>query len=199
MRQTTLALTGCQRRHPKDGPPHGILPVVHGILITKIRQDLIAPVFQFENMGNILNEDFTEFLKALNACKVEYVLIGGYAVIYHGYNRTTGDLDVWVNPTDYNYRKLLDAFQQFGLSPFDMTESRFLQTDTEDVFSFGRPPVSIDILTKVRGLTFDETFQNSALLKFDGVDVRMIDIRDLLATKKATNRPKDQDDLEHLK
>ena len=61
-------------------------------------------------MANILNEDFTDFIQTLNACNVEYILVGGYAVIYHGYNRTTGDLDIWVNPTSANYRKLSIAF-----------------------------------------------------------------------------------------
>lgn len=55
-------------------------------------------------MANVLNEDFIEFITTLNACSVEYILVGGYAVIYHGYNRTTGDLDIWVNPTSANYR-----------------------------------------------------------------------------------------------
>ena len=57
-------------------------------------------------MANTLNEDFTDFILALNQAEVEYVLVGGYAVIYHGYNRTTGDLDIWVNPTPANYKKL---------------------------------------------------------------------------------------------
>jgi len=59
---------------------------------------------------NIFNEDFQDFLKALNANEVEYMLIGGYAVIAHGYHRTTGDMDIWVNKTSENYQKLLSAF-----------------------------------------------------------------------------------------
>ncbi len=61
-------------------------------------------------MGNILNEDFVDLLITFNRNKVDYILVGGYAVIYHGYNRTTGDLDLWVNPTSRNYRKMLQAF-----------------------------------------------------------------------------------------
>jgi hypothetical protein len=57
-------------------------------------------------MANVLNADFTEFIDSLNHKEVEYILVGGYAVIYHGYNRTTGDLDIWVNPTSANYKKL---------------------------------------------------------------------------------------------
>jgi hypothetical protein len=149
-------------------------------------------------MGNILNDDFIDFLKLFNQFQVDYILVGGYAVIFHGYNRTTGDLDVWVKPTVNNYRKMLLAFKEFGLSPFNMTENLFLNLDENDVFTFGRPPVCIDILTKVKGLDFDNVFINSSMVKFDGLDVKMIDIRDLKNAKKAAGRAKDIDDLEHL-
>lgn len=149
-------------------------------------------------MANILNEDFTEFIQTLNECNVEYILVGGYAVIYHGYNRTTGDLDVWVNPTKENYKKLSLAFSKFGMSVFDMNETKFMNTSNYDVFTFGRPPICIEILTKVKGLEFPETYINSTFTKFDNVDVRMIDIRDLKQAKRAANRSKDKDDLEHL-
>lgn len=149
-------------------------------------------------MANVLNQDFTEFIVALNSAKVEYLLVGGYAVIFHGYNRTTGDLDIWVNPTSTNYTRLQKAFVAFGMSLFDMTEKKFLTTEQYDVFTFGRPPVCIEILTAVKGLTFKETYTNSSLQEFDNILVRMIDIRDLITAKKAANRNKDKDDLEHL-
>lgn len=149
-------------------------------------------------MGNILNEDFLDFLKLFNEFQVEYILVGGYAVIFHGYNRTTGDLDVWVNPTIPNYKKMMMAFKAFGLSPFNMTEDLFLNSNENDVFTFGRPPVSIDILTKVKGLEFDKAFTNSSMVIFDGVEVNMIDLRDLKKAKMAAGRAKDMDDLEHL-
>ena len=149
-------------------------------------------------MGNILNQDFVDFLTALNASDVEYIIVGGYAVIYHGYNRTTGDLDIWIKPSHENYNKLLRAFGVFGMSSFDMTEEKFLNQVNYDVFTFGRPPVSIDILTNVKGLDFNNSFANSSLTEFDKVQVRMIDIHDLLTSKKASNRPKDMDDLNHL-
>ncbi len=149
-------------------------------------------------MGNILNQDFVDFLNALNTSEVEYIIVGGYAVIYHGYNRTTGDLDIWINHTSENYIKLQKAFGIFGMSLFDMTKEKFLNHSNFDVFTFGRPPVSIDILTKVKGLDFKEVFANSSLTEFDGVKVRMIDIRDLLITKKASSRPRDLDDINHL-
>lgn len=149
-------------------------------------------------MGNILNDDFIDFLKSFNHYHVDYILVGGYAVIFHGYNRTTGDLDVWVKPTKENFGKMILAFKAFGLSPPNMTEAIFLNASENDVFTFGRPPVCIDILTQVKGLDFNDTFSNSSMEKLDGLDVNMIDIRDLKSAKRAAGRAKDMDDLEHL-
>ncbi len=149
-------------------------------------------------MANILNDDFTDFILALNKAEVDYILVGGYAVIFHGYNRTTGDLDIWVNPSPENYRKLIKAFDIFRMPLFDMTEEKFLNTEEFDVFTFGRPPVQIEILTKVKGLEFDSTLNQSSLLEYDGVLVRMIDLADLIKAKKAAGRAKDQADLENL-
>lgn len=149
-------------------------------------------------MANILNDDFKDFLIALNKEGVEYIVVGGYAVIFHGYNRTTGDLDVWINPTEINYQRVIRAFQSFGMGLFGMTIDRFLDTQNYDVFTFGRPPVCIEILTKVKGLDFGETFPRSQNQLFDGITVNIVDIRDLIVAKKASGRPKDMDDLEHM-
>src|ERR1700754_3219108 len=99
-------------------------------------------------MGNIFNDDFRDFITALNNQQVEYILVGGYSVILHGYSRTTGDLDIWVNKTKENYIRLTRTFYEFGMSLFDMTEDNFLKNSEINVFSFGRPPVSIDIMTE---------------------------------------------------
>lgn len=149
-------------------------------------------------MANVLNDDFIDFIRSLNESDVAYIIVGGYAVIYHGYNRTTGDLDIWVNPTSANFSKLKIAFSKFGMSMFNITEEKFLNTSSYDVFTFGRPPICIEILTKVKGLEFESAFANSLTTNFDGISVRMIDIRDLRAAKQASNRPKDNDDLLHL-
>lgn len=149
-------------------------------------------------MGNIFHEDFQDFIVALNKNEVEYIIVGGYSVILHGYSRTTGDLDVWVNKTIDNYYKLVSAFQSFGLSLFDMNKDNFLFNPMINVFSFGRPPVSIDILTEVSGLKFSACYKKATFMDIDGLSVRVIDIRDLRNAKKASGRPKDLDDLENL-
>jgi len=149
-------------------------------------------------MGNIFHDDFRDFVKALNNQQVEYILVGGYSVILHGYARNTGDMDLWVNPTIDNYNKLVKSFHEFGMPVFDMTEKNFLHNESFDVFTFGRPPVSIDIMKKVKGLDFEIAYQHSVIVEADGFPIRMVDYRDLIKAKMASGRPKDLNDIENL-
>ena len=149
-------------------------------------------------MDTVFNEDFREFIQALNDKKVEYLLVGGYAVILHGYRRVTGDMDIWVNRTEENYSKLVKAFSQFELSVFDMTEEKFLDVESADVSSFGRPLVSIDILTRLKGVEFDDAFSHSMQVDENGLIIRFIHLINLIEAKKASGRYKDLDDIEKL-
>jgi hypothetical protein len=90
---------------------------------------------------NIFNPDFQDFISALNSSEVAYILVGRYSVILHGYFRTTGDMDIWVQPSAVNYERLQKAFARFGMSVFNMTSERFLDTAQYEVCTFGRPPV----------------------------------------------------------
>ena len=144
-------------------------------------------------------QDFLEFIQALERNEVAYLLVGGYAVILHGYTRTTGDMDIWVNPSEENYNRLVKAFQSFGMPVFDMTEENFLDTSKFDVFTFGTSPISIDIMTKVKGLSFKEAFPRAATVKLDeGLSVRLLSREDLLKAKRASGRAKDFNDIRHL-
>jgi hypothetical protein len=80
-------------------------------------------------MANLFNTDFRDFLSALNKDNVRYLLVGGYSVILHGYARTTGDMDIWVERTKENYQCIKKAFNRFGMPVFDMTEENFLEHD----------------------------------------------------------------------
>lgn len=147
---------------------------------------------------NLFNSDFKDFIESLNKFDVEYILIGGYAVVLHGYHRTTGDMDVWVNATEKNYGKLLRAFSFFGLPTNAIRLDRFLNNDKYDVFSFGRPPMAIDIVTAIQGVEFDDAYPNVKIVKIQGIEVTLLNISDLVKTKKASGRYKDLDDLENL-
>lgn len=149
-------------------------------------------------MGNIFHEDFQDFIKSINNAKVKYVLVGGYSVIFHGFPRTTGDLDIFVEVSKENYQKLSKAFFEFGLSVFDMTEENFLFNKNITVFSFGRAPVSIEILKEISGLSFEEVYSNAIDTEIEEVPVKVIQLKDLIKNKKASGRAKDLNDLENL-
>ena len=149
-------------------------------------------------MGNIFNQDFRDFLQALNNNDVEYLLVGGYAVILHGYPRTTGDMDIWVNRTTINYKKLVTAFYEFKMPIFDMTEENYLQHQNWDVFRFGRKPVAIDIMTKMGGLNFEECYLGAQQYDDAGLIIKLVHYNDLIKAKKAAGRFKDLNDLENL-
>lgn len=146
-------------------------------------------------MGNIFNEDFRDFLNALNNNKVRYILVGGFSVILHGYSRTTGDMDIWVERTKENYQKIKLAFEEFGMPVFDMTEENFLHHQNWDVFTFGNPPAAIDMMIAVKGLDFTETFNNAVVFEDDELSIRTIHKNDLIKAKKSAGRAKDLENL----
>ncbi|RXK48839.1 hypothetical protein [Aquirufa rosea] len=149
-------------------------------------------------MGNIFNSDFQEFLLALNKNEVNYVLVGGYSVIYHGFPRTTGDLDIFVEVSKNNYDKLAEAFKQFQMPLFDMTEESFLHQALINVYTFGRPPVCIEILKEISGFTFQEIYNNALDTVFEEIPMKVIHINDLKRNKEISGRAKDLNDLENL-
>lgn len=149
-------------------------------------------------MANLFNDDFQDFLHALKTCGVRYVLVGGYSVILHGYSRTTGDMDIWVEKSLENYTCLSNAFALFGMPTFDMTADNFLNNPAFDVFTFGRQPVAIDIITAIKGLSFEDTYKQASDVDVDGAPVRLIHYNHLLQAKRAAGRPRDQNDLDNL-
>ena len=149
-------------------------------------------------MGNIFNPDFQEFLLALNKNDVKYVLVGGYSVIYHGFPRTTGDIDIFVEVSKSNYDKIVQAFEQFQMPLYDMTEDSFLHIPHINVYTFGRPPVCIEILKEISGFTFDEIYRNAITTDFEEIPMKVIHINDLKRNKKISGRAKDLNDLENL-
>lgn len=149
-------------------------------------------------MNNIFNKDFLDIIKIFNKHDVEYILVGGYAVILHGYVRTTGDLDLWLQRTSDNYKKFIKASAEFGLPTSQLTEEKFLFSDDIDVFSFGRPPNALDIMVEVKGMDFKTCYELSEMYETDDTEVRLITYKHLLSAKKASGRPKDLVDIIYL-
>lgn len=149
-------------------------------------------------MENIFPPDFKDFIRCFNNHDVDYILVGGFSVILHGYPRNTGDMDIWVKRSEENFRKIEQAFLEFGMPLFDMTLENFLHNKNWDVFTFGRAPVAIDLMVELKGLTFDSTFESSIIFSEKDFYVRTISKEDLIKAKKSVMRPKDQDDLQNL-
>jgi predicted nucleotidyltransferase len=143
-----------------------------------------------------LPHDFKEFLKLLNDNGVRYLLVGGYAVAYHGYPRATADMDIWIEVDPSNASKLVDALKEFGFNSPDLSVDLFLEK--EKVVRMGVPPIRIKILTSISGVTFEECFPSRITDELDGIEVNLISLPHLKANKEASGRHKDLDDLENL-
>jgi hypothetical protein len=147
---------------------------------------------------DIFNPDFRDFISCLNKYKVEYILVGGYAVIMRGYSRSTGDMDIWVNKEQDNFIKLQSAITEFGF-PVSAIEKEKFFSDQFDVFSFGKPPYAIEVLTALKGISsFAEAYNLSTLEDINELHVRVIHLNHLITAKKAAGRYKDLNDIENL-
>lgn len=146
-------------------------------------------------MSSLFNSDFTEFLELFDKNKVRFILIGGYAVILHGFIRSTADMDIFVDKTEENYLKIKKAYDEFGAPIFSRDE--FLE-DKYDVWSIGREPNKIDIISKIKGLSFEESIENCEWFSFNKFKIPYIHINKLVKNKLATGRKKDLVDIEQL-
>jgi len=142
------------------------------------------------------NPDFKDLLSALNAEGVDYLIIGAHAVIAYTEPRFTKDLDILVRPAPDNARKTYRALMNFGAPGRDIKAEDFLDSDL--VYQIGIAPNRIDILTSIKGVTFEEASSESILIDYDGVPARIIGRNALLRAKKASDRPQDRLDVEKL-
>lgn len=145
----------------------------------------------------MFSQDFKEFIELLIKNNAEYLIVGGYAVGIHGYPRYTGDLDIWLNPTPGNADLILKSVNEFGFSSFNLTRDDF--TKPGNVIQLGYPPLRIDLLTEIDGVSFHECFQNRKVVSIDGLTVNFIGYSDLLKNKKESGRPRDLGDIDNLK
>ncbi len=143
-----------------------------------------------------LANDYKEFLRLLRAHGVEYLLIGGWAVGYHGYPRATYDLDVWIAISPANAKRVVKALSEFGFSVPELSTDLFLQPDK--IVRMGVEPKRIEVMTSISGVEFDECYRGRLETKMNDVPVSLISMRDLKINKKASGRLKDLADLEQL-
>lgn len=143
-----------------------------------------------------LPPDFKEFLQLLNSYHVEYLLVGGYAVSYHGYPRTTGDIDIWIAIAPHNAEKIVSVLHTFGFNLPELTPELFLEKN--QIIRMGVPPIRIEILTTISGVQFTDCYMERITDTIDGVNVNLINLKHLIINKRASGRYKDLNDLHHL-
>jgi predicted nucleotidyltransferase len=143
-----------------------------------------------------LPPDFREFLQLLASRGIEYLLVGGYAVAFHGYPRATADLDIWVAATPSNAEKIDAAVREFGFDVPELSRELFLEKDR--VIRMGEPPIRIEILTSLSGVNFSDCYAEREVADVEGLQLNVIDLEHLKANKRAAGRYQDLSDLEHL-
>ena len=143
-----------------------------------------------------LPQDFKELLQLLNSKKIEYLVVGGYAVALYGYPRATGDMDIWVAISKINAHKIVEALKEFGFDVPELKEELFLEK--ENNIRMGIPPLRIEILTSIDGVEFTECYSNKEIVIIDDVEINFISLEDLKKNKRASGRYQDLADLENL-
>ena len=143
-----------------------------------------------------LPPDFSEFLKLLNCHHVDYLLVGGFAVGFHGYPRATSDMDIWVSQSPENAGRVVAAIRAFGFDTPNLTEDLFLQR--RRIVRMGHPPIRIEVMNEIDGVTFEDCRPAAILAELGGIQVPIISLGDLKRNKLASGRPKDIDDLQQL-
>lgn len=144
----------------------------------------------------MLNPDFKDMLSALSDANVEFMVVGAYALAAHGYPRATGDLDIWVRPSEDNAQRVWHALKQFGAPVSKLNVADFSAPDV--VYQIGLAPRRIDILTSISGVVFDDGWPHRIVVELDGYKIPVLGRAQLILNKKATGRPKDLIDVAKL-
>ncbi len=144
----------------------------------------------------MIGKDFREFIALLNKNEVKYLVVGGYALAFHGHPRYTKDLDIWVWTEHKNAGNIVKALEEFGFSSLELKEDDFLKPGY--VVQLGQPPNRIDLLTSVTGLAFDACYASKVQLDIQGSVVDFVDLENFKKNKKALGRHQDLADLENL-
>ncbi|QQS48691.1 MAG: nucleotidyltransferase [Acidobacteriota bacterium] len=145
----------------------------------------------------MLNQDYKDMLSSLKEEKVEFIVVGAFALAGHGFPRATGDIDIWVRNTGENAEKIIRSLARFGAPISDLSIADLTTSDL--VIQIGVEPCRIDIITGVNGLEFDEAWKNRLRINVDNIDFDILSKQDLLKNKLAAGREKDLGDIAWLK
>lgn len=142
-----------------------------------------------------VHRDFKDFVSLMNANGVEYVIVGAFALSFHGHPRATGDMDVWIRRSPQNASRILKALDEFGFGSLGVTENDLLE---DKVIQLGQPPVRIDLMTELDGLTPDEVWAGRIAGRFGDMSVFYLGRETFVRNKRSLGRHKDLADLEAL-
>ena len=143
-----------------------------------------------------LNKNFEDFLRLLNEKKVKYLVVGGYAVAFHGFVRATGDLDVFIENSEENAENLVRVYIEFGFNITEMNKNLFLEKGK--IVRIGIPPLRLEIINDISGVAFQKCYPDRIEEKIGDIIICFLDLENLLKNKKAANRPKDVADIDGL-
>ncbi len=149
-------------------------------------------------MMNVLIEPHKDILRKLIEFKVEFILIGGYAVNFHGYNRVTADMDVWLKPDNQNRTKFMDFLKAEGFDEESLNQIGETDFTKHAAFHIGEKPLQIDFLTIISGINFSEANSKKQHLPFELTSVPVLHLDHLILSKITSSRPKDKLDVEEL-
>ncbi len=144
-----------------------------------------------------LHKGLREFIESLNSAKVEYLIVGAFAIAWHGYPRFTADIDFLLRATPQNADAVLAALRSFGFSSLGLTREDLTQPD--QIVQLGAKPNRIDLLTSLSGIDFDSAWASRVLGEIDGTPVPFIGREALIQNKESTGRPKDLGDAHELR
>jgi predicted nucleotidyltransferase len=147
---------------------------------------------------NIFLDAHRQVLQKLIDQNVEFILIGGYAVNYHGYNRTTGDMDIWLKPDNENKLKLLDALTLLDFDEAGINTIKKWNFETPQLFSILEKPFLTEFITHISGVKYTEALEQIIKAEIDGLIIPVIHVNNLIQNKKASGRLKDLADVEYL-
>ena len=148
---------------------------------------------------NIFDTYTHDLLHQLNLNEVPYIVVGGYAVNYHGYRRTTGDIDIWIKPSNENSKtQLLIALKNLGITEDKLQKLSEIDFTLPTVFVDGKEPYKIDFMTRISGVNFDDAWDKKIIAELDGLKIPFIHLHHLILSKISNNRTKDKLDVEEL-
>lgn len=145
----------------------------------------------------MLNQDYKEILSTLLEEKVNFLLVGAYAMAAHGYPRATGDIDIFIQPNETNAEKVYNALIKFGAPLKNISIEDFSTPGT--IFQIGVAPRRIDIINSIDGVSFENAYSDRIIVEIESLPVPVISKENIIKNKEATGRPKDKIDADNLK